>query len=291
MAEPEDERRAESAPEGSHCATHPERTALVTCPRCGDYCCIACWHNALSRCHACLMRDPGPMVPWADDRLGPGARFFGTIAGVLRPRGKAPAFARGHWRRGVSFWLLTFVPLALLSGIIPYTHRLAFGDRFGVAFLGGEPTAAELALDVAQAAGLGLLVQSVLLGLLAVPYVHLTNAYGRTTESGPAQQAILYRGWLLPLGQIVLGLIVWGLPMEPTETAQLVTVIARLAPLLLLLSSMSGAARMAAGVGPVAALAVVLVPFLLMFLAEPMIHDLLSPWLPDAASLQETVGE
>jgi hypothetical protein len=290
VTEPDDEERVESAPEGSSCAVHPERAALVTCPRCGSYCCVACWHDAVKRCHECLLRDPGVRVPWADAERGLAPRFFGTLADAFRPRASAPGFARGSWRAGVSFALLTFLPLALVAGIIPYTHRLGFGPSFSVSFLGGAPSAAALALDVLQAAALGLFVTAVKIALLAAPFLHLVRAYGEPVESGPAAQVLLYRGWLLPLGTLLLGVVVWGLPLEPTEGTLVVTQVVSLLPLLLLLSAMSSTARMAAGVGPIAAVVVVLVPFVLMFLVEPLVHQLLAPWLPDPQSLRDAVS-
>lgn len=278
--------QAESAPEGSHCAVHSDRIALVTCPRCGSYCCIACWHNAVRRCHECLKRDPGVRVPWVDaERRGP-SRFFGTLADAFRPRASAPGFARGTWQSGLSFALLTYLPLAMISGVVPYTHRLGFGPSWSVSWVGGVPSSTELALDLLRAAMLGLLVASLKLGLLAAPFLHLVRAYGEPIESAPAAQVLLYRGWLLPAGTLLLGIVVWGLPLEPTQGTLAFAQILSLVPLLLLLSSMSSAARMAAGVGPIAAMIVVLVPFVLMFLAEPMIHQVLAPWLPDPETLR-----
>jgi hypothetical protein len=265
VSEPDDDERVESAPEGSQCAVHPDRDALVTCPRCGSYCCIACWHNAVRRCHECLLRDPGIRVPWVDPERGPLSRFFGTLGDAFRPRSSAPGFARGSWRSGISFALLTYLPLAVVAGVIPYTHRLGFGPSWAVSFLGGAPTSTELALDVLRAAGLGLLVTSLKLALLALPFLHLVRAYGEPVESGPAAQALLYRGWLLPMGALLLGTVVWGLPLEPTEGTLIFAQVVSLVPLLLLLSSMSSAARMAAGVGP-------------------------TPWLPDPESLRDSVS-
>ena len=89
------DREVETAPEGSTCANHPERPALVTCPRCGSYCCISCWHGAVLRCHECLLRDPMPPVPWADPERGRGAGFLRTIADAPAPTRTAAQFTRG----------------------------------------------------------------------------------------------------------------------------------------------------------------------------------------------------
>ena len=291
----DEERQAEPAPEGSQCAAHPERAALVTCPRCGDYSCLACWHGAVNRCHACLLRDPMPPVPWADDELSWPRRFFGTLGDALRPAASSPRFARGVWTRGISFLLITFLPLALLSGIVPFTHHLAFGDGFGVQVL-HDATSTQLATDITQAMGLGLLFGAVKLICLGVPFLSLTRAYGRRDlESEPARQVLLYRGWLLTLGGhggLLLGIVMWGLPLAGADALGETTLgllqALSLLPLLVLLWSMTSTARIA-GVGPLAAMVVVIVPFLAMMFAEPLVIELVEPWLPDPAAVQQAL--
>lgn len=293
MSEPEDEKDVEPAPEGASCAEHPERQALVTCPRCGNYCCVACWHQTVQRCHACLLRDPLPPVPWADPSRGFASRFFGTLGDALRPSLSASSFANGRWRSGISFALLTFVPLALLAGVIPFTKTLGFGPSWALATL-GHPSSEGIALDVAIALGLGLLIGAAKLILLGVPYLSLTSAYGKPIDSMPARQVLLYRAWLLPLGGragLLLAVVVWGLPIEPSDATVAFAEVVSLLPLMFVLWSMVSGARVA-GVGPIAAMVVVLVPFLVMFLVEPLLIEGLSSLgvLPDPATLREAVG-
>lgn len=284
-----DEESIETPPEGASCAEHSERDALVTCPRCGSYCCIACWHNALRRCHGCLLRDPGPVVPWQDATRRLPARFFATIADAFRPSRSAPTFVRATVGSALSFALATFLPLALLSGIIPYTHTLGFGLSFSVTTL-GAPTTAEIALDVARAAGIGLLIALAMLALLAVPYHSLSRAYGRVEQSTASLTVMLYRGWLIPLGGLISSILVWGLPGEPDENARFIIEIASMLPLLMLISSMLSTARMASGVGPIASLVVVLVPFVLLMTVAPLGFQAIEPWLPDPELLRETLN-
>ncbi|HHH28106.1 MAG TPA: hypothetical protein ENK57_07145 [Polyangiaceae bacterium] len=286
MSEPEP--RPEPAPEGSTCAVHEDRPALVTCPRCGNYCCLACWHQAQSRCHACLLRDPQPPVPWADPSKSLAARFVTTLAHAFSPTKSAPTFSHGVWTKGISFALLTALPLALLTGIIPFTHRLRFGPSFIVSTI-GTPTDAELGLDIAQAIGLGLLFVITKLVLLGAPYLSLSKAYGQPNDAHPSRQVLLYRGWLLVLGGqtgAILSLVVWGLPAEPDNTWLLFAEVASLLPLMLLLWSMTATARMS-GVGPFAAMAVTLVPFVALFLIEPLLIDIVRPLLPDPELMRE----
>lgn len=278
----------ELSPEGASCAEHPERDALVTCPRCGSYCCIACWHGAVGRCHGCVMRDPGPSVPWEDRERGLAARFVGTLAGVLRPTRSAPSFAHSRWPLGVSFALLTFVPLALLSGIIPYTHHLVFGAS-QVRMVGDVDTQV-LALDLARAAMVGLLVALAKLACIAVPYQSLSRAYGSGGNPTAGLSAILYRGWLIPMAELVLGLLIVFLPAEPTSAAMMIVWATSLVPLVVLISSLLSTARMASGVGPIAALVVVLVPFVLMMVFTPIGMQALRPWLPDPEVVRQLAG-
>lgn len=288
MSEPEDD-RVESAPEGSHCVAHPERAALVTCPRCGDFVCITCWHQSVRRCHACLARDPGPPVPWEErDRSLPD-RFVATLGQALRPRHSAPTFARGEWRRAISFFLLSFVPVAMLAGIIPYTFRLAFGPRWSVHPV-GAPSSAEIALDVARAAGLGVALIGAKLAILAAVYLVMLRAYGRTVDSQPGHKVMLYRGWLLAVGVIALGLTQWGLPIDPTREMLWVAYAGYLIPLFVLMSAMSSTARLVGGVGPVAVLVVVLLPFGALILSDPLIDQVLTPWMPDPEAMRQAAG-
>ncbi|MBZ0115362.1 MAG: hypothetical protein K8H88_00100, partial [Sandaracinaceae bacterium] len=64
----------------------------------------------------------------------------------------------------------------------------------------------------------------------------------------------------------------------------------QLVPLLLLLSSMLSTARMASGVGPLAAFAVALVPFVLFFLLEGLKERALAPLLPDPEMLRQAAA-
>ncbi len=282
----------EAAPEGSTCAEHPERPALVTCPRCGSYCCIACWHGAVQRCHECLLKDPLPPVPWAERDKGAAARFFGTLGDALSPTRTAPKFTRGEWRKAISFALLTALPLAALAGIIPFTHHLRFGPLGEVAAI-GTPSALDLVLDVLQAMGLGVALAAAKLALMSAPYLSLTKAYGQPTDAAPARQVMLYRGWLLVLGGrtgLVLGLVIWGLPIEPGESLQIAAEIASLLPLMAMLWAMTSTARMAR-VGPIASMVVVLVPFVVLFLVEPLVLQLIQPWLPSSEALRASVSQ
>ncbi|GAB5543529.1 MAG: hypothetical protein SangKO_032890 [Sandaracinaceae bacterium] len=278
----------EGAPEGASCAEHPERGALVTCPRCGSYCCIACWQPTSQRCHRCLVLDPPGVTPWADRSRGLFARFASTVIDAARPTGSAAGFASGGWRSAISFALLTFVPLALLSGVVPFTHRLMFAPPFRVVPL-NDPSATELALDVAGAAGLGLLVNFALLALLALPYVSLSRAYGKPVESEPARQVMLYRAWLVPMSGhvgVLLSALIWAIPIGEDSTLIALAEVVSIVPLLMLLWAMSATARVS-GVGPVASMVVVLVAFLLMSVGEPLLGQQLAPLLPDSEATRE----
>ena len=286
----DEERPIESPPEGASCAEHPERDALVICPRCGSFCCIACWHGSLRRCAGCLARDPGPPVPWEDASLALPRRFAKTLTDAFRPSRSAPSFATSEWKAAFSFFLLTFLPVALLAGIIPYTHTLLFGA--GVVRLLGSPSTQMIAIDVARAAGLGLLVEGTKLLCLTVPYLSLSRAYGSGRHPHAGLSVMLYRGWLVPLTKVLFGLLNWLLPVETELTvAALVLLCLACTPLVLLISSMLSGARVASGVGPIAALVVALVPFVVMILATQLgLLQVLAPWIPDPEAVRQAVG-
>jgi hypothetical protein len=274
----------DTPPEGASCGEHPERDALVTCPRCGSFCCLACWHNSVRRCHACLMKDPGPPVPWEDRERGLPMRFLSTLADAFRPNRSAPAFARGDWRGALSFFALTFVPLAILSGIIPYTVTLQFGPAWGTRLL-GRPSSAEIAIDVVRAGGVGLLVSIVMLVLLTVPYYSLSRAYGSRGHAPAPVSVMFYRAWLIPLSQVVRHVVIWSLPLsvvvpEPSMAVHYLLEAAAVIWLILLFASMLSTARMASGVGPFASMAVVIVPFIVLSVGSMVAAEKLSPFLP-----------
>src|ERR1700753_3302047 len=111
-----------TAPEGAVCAEHHDRPASFTCPRCGNYACMFCWHAVAERCDSCLKRDPAaaaPPLPWETREGSLLTRFFGTLVSALHPVHSAPAFARPGLRRALGFFALSAVPLAALAGVIP----------------------------------------------------------------------------------------------------------------------------------------------------------------------------
>lgn len=251
MSDRDEDPKVELAPEGSTCVVHPERAALVTCPRCAEPACLSCWHGAVKRCHACLLEDPGLPTPWIAPNRSFLARLFGTLGDAIRPRASAAGFARGEWRKAISFALLTIVPLAALSGIVPFTRRLLFGDTWSIVPV-DEPTTAELALDLLMAAGWG--VGRVALELLILGFVYLffVQLYReRPMSSEPGLQALLYRGWLLPFfGQfgVIASLVAWGLPGgggTPTLHQGIAFGLMMMAPMLLLMAGLTAAARVA----------------------------------------------
>lgn len=285
----DDERPIESPPEGASCAEHPEREAFVICPRCGSFCCIACWHNAVRRCHDCLVREPGPPVPWEDRTRSLPGRFVATLADAFRPTRSAPSFATSSVGSALSFFTLTFVPIALASGIIPYTRTLLFGA--GAVEIVGHPSTNEIAIDVARAAGLGLLIEALKVLCLAVPYHSLSRAYASRGHPPAALSAMLYRGWLVPAMPLLLYLFTWPLSADSAaSTSSAMISIASLLPLLVLLSSMLATARMASGVGPIASLIVVLVPFVVMMVCVQLGMETIAPWLPDSEAIRQAAG-
>lgn len=293
MSEPLDplDRRA---PEGMVCARHPDRPALARCPLCGRGACIVCWHDPFDRCESCLRDEPGaaaPPVPWEDPHGG-GAirRVVDTMVTALRPTATAPSFARPEVAPAVRFALLTALPLALLRGVVPYTHTLMFGDAFGVV-VRGSPGAAGIALDVARSMGISLLVVAVAWASLVLPYVSLAGAYGGPGARAAAMRVLLYRAWLVAIGGLTVtspagfGLLfsiaAWALPAPASQGAMIaVQLVDTVVPLMLLLFTMRAGARFGAGTGALASFVVTLVPFVLMLVLQGLLFDLIAPWMP-----------
>jgi hypothetical protein len=274
----------ELPPEGATCHDHPESMAVITCPRCGNYACLSCWHDPIGRCHACLLRDPlaaSEPIAWEDPNRNPIARYLGTFASAFSPGKSAPAFARGGIGAALGFALLSFIPLALLGGIIPFTATLLFEPGLAWRTI-GDPSDAEIAADIGRAAALGLFVSLSQAVVLGTAYASLVRAY-LTKGHGPAPaRAMLYRVWLLPMTRLLIDVGGW---VAPTPELQLGLVTLGVVPLILLLSTMVSTARMGAGVGRFTSFIVVMVPVVVMMLSQIYLERALAPFLPDSEAI------
>lgn len=268
-----------SAPEGSFCRAHPETPAIATCPRCGDYACLMCWQPVVDRCDTCLQRDPteaAPPIPWEQPELSGLQRFARTIATAWSPVRTAPAMGRDEVGPALRFALLTFVPLALLSGVIPYTKTLLFSGPFKITLQGTPlPDQTAIAIDVARASMLGLVSSLALWLVYTTPYVSLVRAYGNPKRRNVPLRAMLYRGFLLPAQQLVLMALVWALWNEGSNPAQAgLLMMVSVVPLILMLVTMWFSARLGSGVGPMMSFVVVIVPFTLWQWVGPLLGQI-----------------
>jgi hypothetical protein len=272
------DRRDSSAPAGAHCAEHPQRAAHFTCPRCGSYACLACWHPSIERCQQCLKRDPteaAPPIPWERSDAPWPRRFVATLGTALRPIRTAPAFARDDVGAALRFMLLSAIPLALLAGIIPHTRTLLFEGEFRVRVL-GNPDDAQIALDVLRAMGVQLAMSALEIGCLMLPFVSLVRAYAPERRHA-ALRVMLYRAWLLPAALAAFYLAIWALPAPPTGAAPqappvgwvIVLGLRTMVPVLLFVA-MGSTARLSCGLGPWMSMVVVIVPVVLLLLVNPL---------------------
>lgn len=291
MQEPDQDEheRLEPPPDGASCNVHDERGAIVLCPDCRRPICFSCWHAAVRRCHACLTRDPeaaGPRIPWEDHERNIVVRFFDTLASALTPDHSTPGMLRHGLDRALTFFVLTWLPLALVSGVIPYTVTMFFAGG-GVHWL-GQPTRDEVSLDVLRASGVGFALHLALLVALAVPYRSLTMAYGERMIPSVPLRVVLYRAWLIPFGMLLEGALATLVSTDSMATSQLIVVCSVL-PLAIMFSALRAGARMGGGIGPIAAFVVATVPFATMgaafMLAQVAIAAVLPP-ISDEAQRQ-----
>lgn len=270
-----------NAPDGSLCRAHPETPAVATCPRCGDYACLVCWQPAVDRCDSCLKRDPteaAPPIPWERSDIGVAHRLFATIATARNPVRSAPAMARDEVMPALRFALLTFVPLALVAGVIPYTKTLLFSGPFQISLQGTPPPdQAAITIDVLRAVAIGFGASLANWLVLSTPYVSLVRAYGDPKRRSVPLRAMLYRAFLLPLQQLIFFTLAWAM-LNATSTPPQAGFVALLSlvPVALLLFSMWSAARLGSGLGPVVSFLVVIVPFTLWNYVEPLVVKLLA---------------
>jgi len=236
-------------------------------------------------------------VAWEGSGLLP-LRWLRTLAQALRPSRTTPAFAEATARRpAVFFALLTTLPLVLLEGIIPYTHRLRFGDVFGIRANG---TTEEITLDVLWAMGASVLVTGAALLVWGASFVSLMSAFGRPAEDRAATpktaalRAVLYGSWLIPMVSVysltpgartglLLSFTLWAIPGELSSTTATILFVVWVISSLWLFTWMRHVAERACGVPALQALFIVVIPLVAATLVEGIALGVLEPWMPTAA--------
>lgn len=286
------------APEGSLCRQHDDRPALLSCPECGTTCCLSCWHNAISRCEKCLQDDPSAGyddVPF-EQASGLSLRgFWGTLRGAFSPVITATSMRGDGLRRPIYFFLLTFPLLALLQGVVPFTHDILFFPAFGTK-VRPDVTSAELAFDIARACGLGLAFSGISLLALFVPFVSLASSF--SSRGGKAALRLtLYRGWLVPLSLpngLVVALLHWSGPARLPEFFSLLIIVASVVPLVLVFVAMRSTMRLSQGIAPLVSMGILLPPLILSSLSMAIFQSVTMPLMPpvyDTMRKYEEKGE
>jgi hypothetical protein len=247
---------------------------------------MSCWHPSVQRCERCMLEDPAaaaPPIPFERSELSAAKRYFATLATALSPIRSAPAFASNDVRRALRFALLTMLPFALLAGVIPYTRTLQF-EHLAVTLL-GAPSELEIGLDVVRAMLVEGGLTALRFGCLFLPFVTLVRAYAPAERRNAAILAMLYRGWLLPAGQLFSYLVLWTLPPEAANMVEppalwflvlTITLVTRV----LMMMTMGATARLACGLGPLMAFVVVIVPVMLQLLVDPLASSAVEQMLP-----------
>lgn len=248
--------------------------------------CFSCFFADLGRCQRCVEQHPEEIAdPLPFEARGMIRGFFPTIATALSPRLSAPAFAIGDsLARPAIFFLLTFVPFALLRGVIPFTHRLHFGPLGRLTVVPGSSTRA-IVVDVIRASGLSLLEVSAQLIALSVCYVSLASAFGREGSRTIALRTVMYRAFLLPLGGVygILAAVAIWLGPTPSGAIDAATAIGAL-PLLPFYLSLHRSVRSVARVDLVPGLFVVMVPWVLATIVGDFTLRAMMPFLPTPAA-------
>lgn len=197
-----------------------------------------------------------PAIPWETEGVSFLPGLFGTLRQAFSPTSTAPSMAHGDVRSALGFALLTWLPLAALQGVVPYTHTLLFNERH--VQVSGGASAVLVALDVARAASLGVLLGALQLAAMGVAFASLSSAYGQAGASigTAAWRTLFYRGFIVLL---LPSLMAGGLiPSDLLANLMLFTGLfdANLYTLLVvgagvwLLTTLRTSARLAQGVGP-----------------------------------------
>jgi hypothetical protein len=268
------------APEGATCAVHPERMALFKCGRCGKHACLSCFHAPVGRCVDCVRRDPTEASPPLPFEAGDGTllgRYFRTYGTAFYPWRSAPAFARPGLKPAIVFFLLSSLPMILLSGVLPYTRTLYFGG--GTIVVQGAATEAAIAFDVARAIAVQLGLSAVELLSLLLPFASLVAAYAPGRKDA-ATRMVLYRFWLGPLAALISQIAIWSLPIpvpgaviDPTQAlpgAVVASAFVQAALRVFQLLALIATSRLACGLSVPMSLLVVGVPIVLQLLVVPL---------------------
>ncbi len=245
--------------------------------------CFSCFFPDYGRCQRCVELHPDEVAEPVPFEAG--ASFVGgfvrTVLGAFSPRETAPSFALGDGLlRPLLFMLATFLPLAALRGVIPYTHRIHFGSLGAVAIAPGTGRS-ELLRDVATAGALSVVELSVELLALAVCFVSLAGAFGRPEARRIALRAVAYRAFLLPLGGVyglLPMLLAWLGPRDVASLGMMLFVGAL--PTVPMFIALHRSVRTVGRVDALPGLAVALVPWLLVGAVALLGADVLSPYLP-----------
>lgn len=281
-------------PEGATCGKHKEAFALATCPVCGVYACIACWHESIQCCHTCLHEkrtNAGKVSPAWEHSISLKS-WATTLANAWSGPKHIPMLMGSTLKRSAWFWMGSFVPMALASGIIPFTRLIYFGPAFQTKVVTSTSMEDALFFDVTLAMGVGLAFEFLRALALAIPYVTLCKAYMDREHHHIPKAALvlmLHRTWLLPFGSLLRGLIVWGGGSEGGGNDLMTEVLGSLAlvfPIVLLIGQMRASARMLQAVKPLMAFVVILVPLLIYFLSESslmVLFEQLTHALPNEA--------
>lgn len=277
------------APEGAVCAVHSDRPASFTCPRCGSYACLFCWHGPAQRCDACLRRDPAAAaapLPWETREGSLIGRMLGTLATAMHPVQSAPAFARRELRPALAFFALTAIPFAALAGVIPNTKTLMFGTSFDIV-IQGHPSQLEIVLDVLKAMLLQLASFGLDLVTLSLPFVSLVRAYTPPELQPAALRVLLYRSWLAPAAMLLMFLGIWmlpgtGKPNEPTQLLPLLLAVQFTCNVILLVS-MRATAQLACGINGLLSFLIVVIALTVCGFSQLFVAKLLHLPVPPSA--------
>ena len=226
--------------------------------------------------------DFAPPIPFELSRKS----VLSTIGFGLRPVLNAPSYAASTTGRALLFFVLSALPLALLTGIIPYTYDITFTSLFGITTRPG----ADLIVDIVRAMGIGALVQLGEIIVLTAPFVSLCVAYGsHANRKNAALNAAFYSAWLLPLAAIIQRVGAWGLPplAEGQEVSGwfLIPGVIGVIPTVIYFVHLRSTARLAAGVGPMMSFITVGLAFALLMAEQAVVARALQDVFPNAADL------
>lgn len=215
-------------------------------------------------------------MPFEDAALSFWTRVIETVRTAFRPRVTALGFAACRPLSALLFLLISALPLSLAAGVIPHTRTLLFGPGLRISLVGSYRPI-EIAFDIVRAMIFQLLFDGIFIAALVIPFASLAKSYGGTKGTSAAIGTVFYRYWLIPAAMLLSYISFWIFP--DVRIGFFVELALSALALYLFVIAMWSTARVTYAIGRIWSIAVVGVPWVIVFLVVALVIPVLASFL------------